>query len=422
MLKVFKFGGASVKDAEAVRNVADIIKSSNCKKLVMVLSAMGKMTNAFEELVHSYVFEKHKLERKFSSIYNYHSDILEALFPDPDHPIYDRIMDIFSELRSNLRSELSDNYDYEYDRIVPFGEILSTTIVAHHLNDQGLRTKLLDARKLVRTDHNHRAADINWELTGEKISNTLNDGFWSDHSIALTQGFIGSTREFIPTTLGREGSDYTASIFAYVMNAKEVIIWKDVPGLLNADPKIFNQTVLLENISFQEAIELSYYGAKIIHPKTIKPLQNKNIPLRVKSFENPTEGGSLINDTTIGDTQEASVIVKENQTLVSLSTKDYSFIAENHLHTIYGILSNLRIQVNIIQNSAISFSLCFDYDKKKLEKLKMYLSEHFNFRYNDGLTLYTIRHYDEQTIKKYINTKMVLMEQRSRVTAQFILK
>ncbi|MBI9033552.1 MAG: aspartate kinase [Bacteroidales bacterium] len=422
MLKVFKFGGASVKDAQAVRNVARIIET-NCKdRMVVVLSAMGKMTNAFETLVDNSFHQKPEAETQFAIIKSFHSEILESLFPDPNHLVYVHINNIFHELKQAIKTISTENYDSVYDRIVPYGEFLSTSIVADYLNDCKISTQLLNAQELIKTDENHRSADINWELSIQEINHKLSDSFWDKNNIALTQGFIGSSTNETPTTLGREGSDFTASIFAYALNAVEVTIWKDVPGLLNADPKLFDKTKLLSHISFQEAIELAYYGAKIIHPKTIKPLQNKNIPLRVKSFENPMAVGTIINNENKDDDRYSSIIVKENQLLVSLATKDFSFIAENHLHTIYGLLSELRIQLNTIQNSAISFSLCFDFDREKLDKFIKRLSNQFHIRYNSGLTMYTLRHYNEEIISEYIGSKTVIMEQRSRVTAQFLLK
>lgn len=420
-MRVFKFGGASVKDAAAVKNVAAILADYPEQDLVVILSAMGKTTNAMELLTRLYFRGEPGLSDQFQSIKAFHQQIVESLFPGQALPEF--FTQLFDTLWRNLQIPPGAHYDFEYDRLVPFGELLSTHIVSDYLNQKGLLNRWHDARSMVITDSHFREAHVDWEQTREKIQTALQPQFATGkHRIALSQGFIGGTIAGQSTTLGREGSDYSAAIFAWVFNADEVIIWKDVPGLLNADPKYFPNTRLLEQISYQEAIELAYYGATIIHPKTIKPLQNKRIPLRIRSFVEPAAPGSLIQANASHDPAIPSYIFKQNQVLLSLYPRDFSFIAELHLHEIYGHFAEHRIKVNLIQNSAISFSVCMDKHTEKLNKLMAILQKEYKLRYNDHVELITIRHYDQATIDRVVNQREVLVEQRSRVTAQLVVR
>ncbi len=417
---VFKFGGASVKDAKAVKNIVSILKETKENGMIVVLSAMGKMTNSLEELA-DHAFKGNKAYKLYlEKIFDYHYQIINELFCDDQHPIYQKVKSLNHKLEYLLDNTARQNYEFYYDQIIPFGELLSTTIVCDYLNEQGILTHFLDARDVIVTNEKHRNADVNWAISKQKILSRLKS--INPNAIVLTQGFIAASASNKTTTLGREGSDFTASIFAHVTNAKKIVIWKDVPGLLNADPKIFQNTYKLDFISYQEAIELSYYGAKIIHPKTIKPLQNKNIPLYIKSFENPQSAGSLISSQNTKEEKHASIILKIKQQLITFSSRDYSFIAENHLTEIFNTIANLGIRINVMQNSAISFSICIDENPDKLKLLIEQLNEHYKICYNSDLKLLTIRHYTDELIKKHCDRAKILLEQRSRNTVQYVLQ
>ena len=417
-MKVFKFGGASVKDAAAVKNVAKIISSFKGEKLVVIVSAMGKTTNAFETLLESFYFKKDDLKERLEFIKSYHFNIVEELFEAKDHFIYNELHNTFVEAEWQLEDEPIGTFDFEYDQLVSLGELLSTKIVSAYLNKVGLQNEWLDARDLIRTDNTYRKAQIDWNITNEMILNRVNN---SSSEMLVSQGFIGSTSENFTTTLGREGSDFSAAIFANALLADEVIIWKDVEGMLNADPKFYNKTIKLNSVSYKEAVELAYYGASVIHPKTIKPLQNKNIPLRVKSFINPDNRGSLINQNTDSDSLVPSYIHKENQILISISSKDYSFITERKLSEVFKLFADNNLSVNMMQNSAISFSICLDFDKVKIEQLIIELKEQYKVTYNQNATLITIRHYADDTIEELIANHEVLLEQKTRSTARFVI-
>lgn len=423
-MKVFKFGGASVKDADAVRNVAKILRNYNLDNLVVVVSAMGKTTNALEKVVAAWYAKSPELSGNMQEVANYHKTIATELFPDSNHPIHVGLRKLFGQLQAILDNKCSDNFDYAYDQVVSFGELFSTAILHHFLKDEGLNNNLFDARELIRTDETYREGKVDWAETAILINKTLLPLFaLPQKQIVLTQGFIGSSREGYATTLGREGSDFSAAIFAYTLDAEEMIIWKDVPGLLNADPKYFSLTEILASISYREAIELSYYGATIIHPKTIKPLQNKDIPLRVKSFVNPDGEGSLIYHDTSGDSPIPSFIFKVNQTLVSISPRDFSFIDELNLSKILGIFASLNIHIHLMQNSALSFSVCMDANEHRLKQLFEALVHKFKIRYNTGLELITILHYDQATIDRILqDNKTVLLDMRTRHTAQLVVR
>ncbi len=422
-MRVLKFGGASVKDAESVRNIPDIISKYRNNELVIIVSAMDKTTNALEALTEAAHAGSSETGERFSGIFNYHQQIIEMLFSDSSHEIYGQIRELFDEIKHWLKvlqdTEREYDFDLYYDQIVSIGELLSTRIVSAYLTEQGYANTWLDARELIMTDHTYRAAKIDWETTYDRI-HTVAVPELQKGKMVISQGFIGSAGEF-STTLGREGSDFSAAIFANILDAEEVVVWKDVPGYLNADPKYFKDTVKLDKISYTETIELAFYGAKIIHPKTIRPLKNKSIPLLVKSFLTPDEAGSLIYEGLSSDTMIPSRIIKEDQVLISISSRDFSFIAEDHLYMIFGVFAGHRIGINLMQNSAISFSVCVD-ESPRLDELIKELQKEFRVKYNDGLRLITIRHYDQDSINKLILGNEILLEQRSRITVQMVVK
>jgi aspartate kinase len=421
-IKVFKFGGASVKDAASVKNVADIIGMYS-EDLMVVISAMGKITNALEKLVSRY-FGNEEWQEDFQAIKDYHDLIVSELGLQNDASFLLIYEGLFSQLKNKMQSENSGNYDYEYDQIVSYGELISTTIVSGYLNSTLTENEWLDARKLIRTNNNFREGKVDWELTLALFKSKTGLLFKDEtkRNICITQGFIGHTDTGQTTTLGREGSDFTAAIAAWCLDAIDVTIWKDVPGMLNADPKYFNNTERLSKISFREAIELSYYGASVIHPKTIKPLQNKDISLYVKSFIEPKSEGSLIQSDAKYDSLVPSYIFKENQMLLSISPRDFSFIVEENMRDIFDALDKCKIKVNMMQNSAISFSICVDYDKSKIDSLLKNLEEAYQIKYNTDLNLMTVRHYNEAILNQLTTNKEVLLEQRSRHTSRFVLR
>jgi aspartate kinase len=421
-MKVFKFGGASVKDAAAVRNVASILARFKGEKLIVVVSAMGKSTNKLEEIVAA---EKVKNVGQFTALvnelYDFHIAILGELFAEKHFKIYHEIETIFDQIRDRFQKPFPDNYSYEYDQIVSLGEVISSKIISAYLFEQGFSSGWADSRELIRTNNQYQEGKVDWQKTEELVNQTLLPKF-SKVDIIVTQGFVGHTPEGFTTTLGREGSDYTAGIYAYCSDSESVTIWKDVPGMLNADPKYFSDTVKLDQISFKEAIELSYYGASVIHPKTIKPLQNKGIPLFVKSFIHPDEPGTIIQESTDNDNLVPSFIVKKDQVLFSIRPVDFSFIAEENLSDIFNRLAEAGIKINVMQNSALSFSILLDQKKANPELLKSILGDHYKVWYNDELELVTIRHYDQKTIDLVSKDKTVILEQRTRQTIRLILK
>ncbi len=421
-MKVFKFGGASVKDANAVRNVANILSLFPNDKLGVVISAMGKTTNAMEEIVKDLCAQnKTDFSEKVEERRQFHLTIMNELFTDSNNPVYLEINGIFDALLANFESPLPDNYNFEYDQVVSLGEVISTKIVSAYVQQEGLKAEWVDARKLIRTDHKYREAEVDWELTEKRFqSDFLPKLETSD--ILITQGFVGHTSEGFTTTLGREGSDFSAGILAYCSNAESVTIWKDVPGMLNADPKYFDNTIKLDQISFKEAIELSYYGASVIHPKTIKPLQNKGIPLYVKSFIDPTAEGTKIQANTESDSLVPSFIFKMNQVLISITPKDFSFIAEKNLTDIFDRLTQANVKINVMQLSALDFRILLDEEKTDLDRLSELLSANYRIKINKGLELVTIRHYDQATIDRVTVDKEVLLEQKTRETARLVVR
>lgn len=418
MIKIFKFGGASVKDADSVKNVLRVLNLYKDEKIAVVISAMGKTTNALEKLLNAYFYGTDKIEEELSFIRDYHYRIIEDLFPDKKHEIYNEVENIFISLKNRLSNPPSDNYDYEYDQVVSIGEIISTKIVSAYLNLEGMENLWLDARNIIRTDNTYRDARIDWDKTNELVKGIMK---FHKERIYITQGFIGSTAESISTTLGREGSDFSAAILAWCLDAEKVAIWKDVPGVLNADPKYFDNTIKLDQLSYHDAIELAYYGASVIHPKTIKPLQNKKIPLWVKSFVEPKEKGTVIQSDREG-LAVPSFIFKMDQVLVTIAARDFSFIAEQNLRDIFHELSRLRIKINLMENTALSFSICADWDERKIPELIKSLEDEFMVKYNRGLELVTIRYYDQKTIDRVTVNKEILLEEKSRHTVQMVMR
>lgn len=419
-MKVFKFGGASVKTAKAVRNVKTILSQSGQEQLFVVISAMGKTTNAMEGIVKALYDKNYTIfDRLVKDRKEFHLEIMLDLFEDQNHSIFNEVNDIFENLLALKSQRLVENYNFQYDQIVSLGEILSTKIIAAYLSICDENVAWMDARTFIRTDDHYRQAEVDWVKTQELLDFELAS---NSARILITQGFLGHTKEGFTTTLGREGSDFTAGIIAYCTNAESVTIWKDVPGMLNADPKWFENTVKLDKISFKEAIELAYYGASVIHPKTIKPLQNKNIPLLIKSFLDPNSEGSIIQDSTEHDDLIPSFIFKINQVLLSITPKDFSFVVEENLSDIIKKLALSGGHINVMQNSAVSFSVCLDIDNFGLNRLVGMLQDEYEVRYNNNLELVTIRHYDQATIDRVTHGREILMEQKTRQTVRIVMR
>jgi aspartate kinase len=421
-MKIFKFGGASVKDAAAVRNVAEIVSLYDGQKITIVVSAMGKTTNKLEEIVHALATKDRKIFMALvDDLLVFHETILGELFPERHYAVYAEMEAIFEALRLRFDQPFSDNYSFEYDQIVSIGEVLSSVILAAFLREKGFLAIWADARKLIRTDHLYQEGTVDWNKTASLIQEHFLPLF-SEVNIQVTQGFIGHTPEGFTTTLGREGSDYTAGIFAYCTNAESVTIWKDVPGMLNADPKYFENTIKLDQISFKEAIELSYYGASVIHPKTIKPLQNKDIPLYVKSFLDPTAPGTIIQKNSENDALIPSFIFKKDQVLFSFTTTNFSFIVEENLSDIFSRLAQINAKINLMQNSALDFSILMDRSKVDINQVLELFKDTYSVKFNEGLTLITIRHYDQATIDRVTENKEIILEQKTRQTARIVVK
>jgi aspartate kinase len=414
-MKVFKFGGASVKDANAIRNVVTILSLFKNDNLVVVVSAMGKITNLLERLIDAY-WENSETDSIIEEFKDFHNEIINDLRLKNLNDIIVH----YSSLEQKIKTKKSNNYHFEYDQIICFGELLSTSIISEFLN-QTTPSNWVDARTIIKTNDRWREAKVDWTNTEMEYNRKVLPLFGSGYRIVITQGFIGGTNENLTTSLGREGSDFTAAIFAFITNAESVTIWKDVPGMLNADPRIFNGTVLLKQISFREAIELAYYGASVIHPKTIQPLKNKEIPLYIKSFLKPENDGTVIQSSMAYDSKVASYIFKPKQVLLSLIPKDFSFVVEDNLKTIFSILSDLNIRVNLMQNSAVSFSFLID-DKYDLNELFDLLNPDYLVKYNKDVELLTIRHYNDDTIHRLTNGKTIILEQKTRQTARLVLK
>jgi aspartate kinase len=420
VIQVYKFGGASVKDAEGVRNLAKVVSLNQQSSLLIVISAMGKTTNALEKLTDAYVNQAPDLHHLLDEVKLYHDQILWNLFEDHSHPVFDEIANTFIEVDWILEDAPHPDYDFNYDQIVSVGELVSTKIVSAYLNFKGLDNQWIDARGYIQTDNTYREGQVDWTKTSTSIQNNLPQIL--EKKMIVTQGFIGGTSENFTTTLGREGSDYTAAIFAAILNAESVTIWKDVAGVLNADPKLFEEVYKYDQLPYAEALEMTYYGATVIHPKTIKPLIQANIPLLVKPFLHPEEKGTFINKDASVATEHPAIIVKKDQVLASISTRDFSFITEENLTEIFRVFATLHIKINMMQISALSFSVCVDHSPRKFDELLKLLNTDFRIRYNTGLELYTIRYFKPDTIQKLREGRTILMEQLSRNTAQLVLK
>ncbi|MXV50263.1 aspartate kinase [Pedobacter sp. HMF7647] len=416
-MQVYKFGGASVQNSAGIKNVCQIISQRNPMNLLVVVSAIGNTTNLLEKLTSNYM-KGLETGSILNEIRQTHYSILHELFDNND-PVFDDVENTFVEIDWMLEDEPHENYDFVYDQIVSVGELLSTKIISAWLTKCGVKNKWIDARSLIYTDNSYREAQVDWNKTSLEIKKQL-PGLIGQ-AIGITQGFIGSTSENFTTTLGREGSDYSAAIISSCIGAESLTVWKDVPGIFNADPKLFPQAVKFDSLSYREALEMTYYGANIIHPKTIKPLQNAGIPLHVKPYDYPDQPGTVISPGT-SSVNVPAIIIKKRQVLISISTRDHSFITETHLSDIFDSFAGCKIKINAMQNSAISFSACFDLVEHAFEKLKERLSINYLFRYNEDVQLITIRHFKQDLIDELSAGKTIMLEQLSRITAQLVVK
>ena len=416
-MRIYKFGGASVKDAEGIKNLFSIMKQEGFDKTLLIVSAMGKTTNAFELVVKNYFENKNELQYSINQIFEFHNTVLLELFSEKNYEVFNDIKLIFDNLKVFLKRNKSPNYSFVYDQVVPCGEILSTKIISAFLNLSGVKSNWLDSRELIKTDSNYRDADIDWKLTQKNISENIDK-----KKLNITQGFIGSNQNNFNTTLGREGSDYSAAIYAYCLNAQSLTIWKDVPGVLNADPRVFKNPILLDYISYTEAIELAFYGASVIHPKTLQPLQKKEIPLFVKSFLNPKGKGTAISRGIKIKPEVPCFIVKRNLNLLKLSSLDFSFIVEENISEIFQVLHENKMKVDLIQNYAISFSVCV-YDKfNRLKELLSILKATFKVECVENVNLFTIRHFDEKSSNEILKNNELILEQRTDDVLQLIVR
>ena len=419
-IKVFKFGGASVKDAAAIENVANILKKYTKESLLIVVSAMGKTTNALEEVVHAFFNKDKDAQELLLAVQQQHLEAAQELLGENNEAKKD-ILKLIKVVIRLLDKKSERDYDFIYDQIVPLGELLSSTILAAYLNHEKISTHWLDARKAIKTDNTYREGNVDWEATQKQVSKNVKP-LLQKNGFVLTQGFIGSSKEKATVTLGREGSDFTAAIFSYCLDAESMSIWKDVPGILTGDPRLFKNVEKIDRLSYKEAIEMTYYGAKVIHPKTIKPLQNKNIPMYVKSFVEPTGEGTFIG-SDVDAFYPPVIVVEKNQVMLQISTKDFSFVAEHHLSDIFKLFTKYRTKVNMMQNMAISFSVCVTpKDEERLQQLMEELGKDFNLVLQRDLELITIRHYHQSVIDEMKKHKIVLLEERIRHTIQLVVK
>lgn len=418
-MRIFKFGGASIRSVEAIQNVARILGDYRDERLAIVVSAAGKTTNALEALLKAYYTrDEALLNERLQALKQFHHDLLTGLIPDVQHPVYGDVHDLWVDLEWILEEEPQDSYDYLYDQIVSSGELLSTTIVAAYLQTQGLAAHWLDVRDCILTDNTYREGGINWEVTEQNIQAKV--PALLDQGMVVTQGFLGATTENFTTTLGREGSDYTAAIFAYCLSAKDLTIWKDVPGVLTADPRRFEAPQLLDRLSYSEAIEMTYYGAQVIHPKTLRPLQNKNIPLYVKSFVDTSGTGTVIESVQQSD-YPMMVVVKPNQLLVRLVSKDFYFVDEAKYAWLFDRIAHHRIKVNMTQNTAMAFSVCLDHETDRMPALLQELEAVFHIETTDDLQLVTLRHASDAAWAAAKKEGNGLLEERIGNTCQLVL-
>jgi aspartate kinase len=418
-MKVFKFGGASIKDAESIRNVCDIIRDHGEKPLLVVISASGKTTNALEEVVNAYYHQTGELSSAVEAVRKHHRELVEGLF-EPGHSVEDAVENIFVSLDWQLEEERMESYNYVYDQIVSTGELLSTTIVSHYLNKCGVDNEWLDVRDVLKTDDTYREARVDWEQTEKLIGGTVRPKL--EQKIVVTQGFLGCTPENCTTTLGREGSDFTAAIFANLLNAESQYVWKDVPGILNGDPRVWEETELIQDMTYHEAIEMTFYGAQVIHPKTIKPLQNKQIPLVVKSFIEPDDAGTKIYGASVEPAYPPIRVIKYNQALINLHTKDFSFIEEMVMSKIIRAFSKVNLKINMMQNAAILFQAVVNNEDEKIGALTEDLERYFDIHIDRDLTLLTLRHYNERVIGEARGEKQAILEQKRNTTYQALLR
>ncbi len=416
-MRVFKFGGASVKDANGVKNLLSVLKKVGYNDTLIVVSAMGKITNALELVLNNYFHNRSELQSSLQEIKKFHNGILFDLFDNENHKVFGKVSDFFIELDNFFKTNKSPDYSFVYDQVIGYGELISTTIISNYLEEQDINNNWLDVREFIKTDNYYRRANVDWNTTQDNISKNVDKTV-----LNITQGFLGSDANNFTTTLGREGSDYTAAIFAFCLNAESVTIWKDVQGVLNADPRYFDNAQLLNKISYREAIELAFYGASVIHPKTLQPLQRKEIPLHVKSFIDPEKTGTIVGREIGIDPKVPCFILKQNQVLLSLSTLDFSYIMEENISEIFNLLHLYKMKVDVIQNSAISFSVCFDNTYNNLEKLLHHLKAKFKVTCHEKVSLYTIRYFDEDSIKKLESNKSVLLKQILSETVQIVTK
>lgn len=417
-MKVFKFGGASVKDAQGVKNLVTVLRATGETNLVIVVSAMGKMTNALEKVVSHYFNDKTGFKESQAEVFQYHLKIMQELFPNESHPIFKKVVSLMNELTHFLETNKSTNHAFVYDQVVGYGELIATCIVSEYLSSENIKNTWLDVRQCIATNDYYRDAKVDWEKTQHYISEKVNT-----KGMFITQGFIGAeASNNFTTTLGREGSDYTAAIFAYCLNADNVTIWKDVPGVLNADPRHFSNAQLLRHISYREAIELAFYGASVIHPKTLQPLQRKEIPLFVKSFVEPEGDGTCVGKGVTLDPMISCFILKKDQVLISLSSLDFSFIMEENFRDVFNLLHRYQMKVELIQNSAISFSVCLDNKYDNLEPLLNKLRSTFKVTHHKNVTLYTVRHSQPNEIKALTEHKTVLLKQESGETVRLVVQ
>jgi aspartate kinase len=416
-MQILKFGGASVRDADGVRNLEKVLQHVGTEKTLIVISAMGKTTNALEKVIENYFNSKHELQSSIQDVKKYHNGILLELFENESHEVFKVVTALFRELSEFFDRNKSPDYSFVYDQTIGFGELISTTIVSYYLNHKGVKNKWLDVRELIKTNSYYRNAKVEWALTQSKISEAIDE-----KALHITQGFLGSDGNNFTTTLGREGSDYTAAIFAFCLNAKSVTIWKDVPGVLNADPRFFENPTLLDSLSYEEAIELSYYGASVIHPKTLQPLQQKEIPLYVKCFLEPKNKGTKVGKSLDLSPNVPCYILRKDQILITVSSLDFSYIVEENISHIFKLLHLYKMKVRSIQNSAISFSVCIENSYNHLEPLILQLKAKYNVRLDKAVDLYTIRHYTTDAIEEIQKNKTVLMKQITPKTVQIITK
>lgn len=416
-MRIFKFGGASVKNADGVKNMAAVLNTVGYENTLVVVSAMGKTTNALEVVIKNYFENTSELQSSIQEVKKFHNEILLDLFDNTQHPIFKKVSSIFQDLDDFLARNKSPDYNFVYDQVIGNGELASTTIISAYLNEIGITNNWLDVREFIKTDNYYRRANVDWEQTQTNIKTNF-----SKTLLNITQGFLGSDPNNFTTTLGREGSDYTAAIFAYCLNASSVTIWKDVPGVLNADPRYFENAKLLNKISYREAIELAFYGASVIHPKTLQPLQRKEIPLHVKSFLNPKDAGTMVGKGIGIEPEIPCFIVKKDQVLIRLSSLDFSYIVEDNISDIFKLLHQHKMKVDVIQNSAISFSVCFDNTYKNLDSLLQQLKARFKVTCYENVSLYTVRHYNESAIASVENGKELLLKQLTQETIQMVTK